>query len=609
MNKPAQRAAIFLGSFVQLALSTIAFAANPSAQTPEATLFRSYANGAGPTAIFRLGTESVSGNDVFGVVDPVLWRIRYFELKPPAAGSAALANRIRFVWDCFLPPTFRVWRAHQFESRVVLQSQPEIKFLPDSKPLPTRKLSLDSSQSTIASILSRQPVGLEDKPEDHCASDGGLKGAFDPAVDSASMVTGGEDKAFVVTSRDANAQPGFARKPITISPQGAILSSIRELERSSNGDRHFLVTTRSSAYPGFANAVVKVIRRSSDGSRDGTLRLNLGLTRVKSGQRAVAVTSTGEVLVLGAGDHATGFQIHLCKFISTVQSKGLCTLEAAPKDASATPSPEAGGEPGQDQVQAKAVSKKDLWSDAAWYATRTYRIDASVRPDGCARWEERRCFVNGKAWQPISELRYANGVSADGIYEKVGVPYAQSQVGKLRPVPGNDMKQSLPNPIPLLQTNGSKHVIVSDIDNTDIVSDPNFDPLGIDCSALVSALWRRKPPQITTSFIIEANDHKGRRVAEFGKLKMGDALAINLADHLNHIVLFRERRKASSVDTSRAVLVFESSSSCGGVCWSLYDESFFHGWALIRNTDAKNGPSKFERIPLDYAKWKEMFAR
>jgi hypothetical protein len=52
-------------------------------------------------------------------------------------------------------------------------------------------------------------------------------------------------------------------------------------------------------------------------------------------------------------------------------------------------------------------------------------------------------------------------------------------------------------------------------------------------------------------------------------------------------------------------LVLESSSSCDGVCWSVYDPSFFNGWGIYRargRTDVacpfESDESSVERAPI-----------
>ena len=57
-----------------LAPAPAAQAVRPAIGAQEAVL-RPYANGAGPSAIFRAGRTG--GRDLFGVVDPVLWRVAF----------------------------------------------------------------------------------------------------------------------------------------------------------------------------------------------------------------------------------------------------------------------------------------------------------------------------------------------------------------------------------------------------------------------------------------------------------------------------------------------------------------------------------------------------
>jgi hypothetical protein len=596
-----------------------------TSQTADAVIYRDYANGAGPTAIFRLGRyeSPASKLDVFGVVDPLLWRIRYFSLKDYSDERAPLADRISWIGDCFLPPSFRVWRIHRFENRIVLQSQPEIdKKSPPGKDgaLVTRKLELEGGVKAAAALVNGpRPVSLDARPPTPCGRDSSLDVIFDPTKDSASGVTGGEATPFTVVNRDKDAASAFLKKPMKITGGGLWLSSIRELEPSFDGDanilaRNFLVTGRSNTRPGFANSVVRLVRIKSDGSPTRSLQIKMGLARVKSGQRSVAVASTGrEILFVGAGRHDDGFVIHSCNFSSPTSGKEICVLEAEGNEVVSAATPEDQGSTARLETDNQTASGKQIWSRASWFVSRTYNLDARESADKCSSWRMEKCKAGGHWWQPINELRYLNT-----IYHWKGVPYGQKRGASAltpKPPPGaDDLGQTLPQPTPLKFQSSGATIVASDIYNDDdLIGDPSVKVFGIDCSVFVASLWGRKGDWDTGKFVAEANDRPRRRIPEFGGLGSGDALVIKLPGYLNHIVMFREQVKASPIDSSHAVLVIESSSSCGGVCWSLYDESFFHGWALIGRNERDRGPREsrgaMERIPTKFEEWKKMFGQ
>ena len=87
-------------------------------------IIRPYTNGAGPSAIFRFARQEDKKRDVFAVVDPALWRIQFFTLDDWSAQGQPFTQRFKKRGDCALPPSFRLWRVHLHDQRVVLQSQP-----------------------------------------------------------------------------------------------------------------------------------------------------------------------------------------------------------------------------------------------------------------------------------------------------------------------------------------------------------------------------------------------------------------------------------------------------------------------------------------------------
>jgi hypothetical protein len=623
MRYSGTRVAI-IGFFGTIAAALSACLAEGADDAPDRMIMRKIASGAGPAAIFRFGRDEATQRDVFGVIDPVLWRIQFYTLKDRKPAEVPLKERLKPVGDCLLHPKFRVWRVHQLPTKVVLQSQPEVtkELLLTDRDFTTRKLELDSSDESVRAVTNRPQTNYDEASPVTCGNATSFdKDKLKPFVaesDSATKVTGGWKTGFfeiTPIALPAKAQ-AFLRKPIALAvPDRGLYSlhSVRELESArSDGKlfRHFLVTSYSATNPGFSTSVMHIVRRSENGKLDGTMQLNIGLTRIKTGHRYVAISSTGEVIIIGAADHED-FRFHICNFGSTHNEKVACTVDSDFKDNTAS-------KPGSDAdnlgAEAHPVTKPALWNKAFWFATQLYQIDTSKRPAKCDDWQ--RCTVGTEKikWQPISELRFETGV-----YRKIGVPYAQStpEQNDGRPSPDQNIKFPLKEPIPLQSTTmkpaegadkpeHQQHFLISDIENTAVLGHPHVSVFGIDCSAFLSVLWGRGLTD-TSSLVDEANGRKLRRVAYFREMGEGDAFLIALENATKHVVAYVGTRRASKVDSSLAALVVESSSSCGGVCWTYYDQSFFHGWAIVRN-GKPTAPTSLADVPKNLPDWREMFA-
>lgn len=602
-----------------------------SAAEDEAIL-RPYASGAGPTAIFRMGRGTDGTGDVFGIVDPVAWRIQFLTVDDwTGPGGKPLAQRVRWVGACRLSPDRRVWRVHVRPDRIVLQLQPNptIEEISTNRDLRYPKIVLANGPEAIHAIESAGSAPDIDTelvaPRPSCgnAPDTGDLPPFGPA-DAASTVTGGGHAPFIVTPRLSGGSP-FLRAARTIGADatnpltgGGVLTSVQELEsaRSVNTGqalRHFMVVARSAQSPGFARSAVVIVRRSERGTLDGVMRIDTGLARVKTGQRFAAITSKGEVLLIGASAKQA-FWIRSCHFTDVQRERSLCSLVSAPPG---TGSAQGQGAPGGlDDEQAPApldttASREGIWKRARWYASQPYRFDASTLPSEC-RHAAVGCTVAGhqNAWIVISPLRFAHG----SVLRR-GVPYAQRPTALGTPGPGRPTAdlplQTGPDSIPTLAVRGGApgaDLIVSDINNDNL---PKGNPsglklFGIDCSTFLAQLWHtviESTEHLTTA----ASDGLVRRKPDLGHVTSGDALVINLSDQghtiINHVVVFREMRRAGPTDSSQAVLVAESSSSCGGVCTSLYDESFFDGWAIIAPGSVSGSPPSYPRISSKYECW------
>jgi hypothetical protein len=204
-----------------------------------------------------------------------------------------------------------------------------------------------------------------------------------------------------------------------------------------------------------------------------------------------------------------------------------------------------------------------------------------------------------------------------GAVERRGVPYGQRQTYAGIPMaakPAADLDHTIAaDGAVLLRAFSQKDgvtSIVSDINNDKLLGDfPDLKLFGIDCSTLIAKLWGQ-PAAPTGTLVDNANKNELGRIRGMDRMSYGDAFLIRLSDKgtlVNHVAMFRESRPAGPGDTSSGIVVLESSSSCGGVCITMYDEAFFDGWALIGARPLKGqATAGYRQIPKDYGDWLAM---
>lgn len=556
------------------------FHAIRAADLPDSeVLVRPYANGSGPSAIFRLGRIASKQEDVFGIIDPIRWRIQYYTLKDmsTAASSATFRERWTAVGSCRLSPSFRVWRVHEFPDRVVLQSQPFVPrsafiFLPRAKPaeLSFTKVTLDATSDALGKIEARAPTDDREVPSIECGA-GAMADSEQPfnMADAETSISGGQTKAFLVDRASSAVTRPFEAKRISLLYKGRFLSAAQELEAATSvnsGDplRQFLLTTRVSV-PGFVSTETVLVRRSQSEKLDRVMVINLGLGRVKLGQRPVAVSSVGEVLVLAASDK-TGFRVHQCTFWASATS--WCNVEGNIADSPVALAPTGQSDDGS---SAKLLN----WNTAFDYTDRDFSVDVSGLPKACVELVG-TCLVDGVEWAPLPEFR--GGTQA--VVKRRGFPYGQisGRSALLADVLSADLGMSRSSLSTRLAASvGGKPVVFGDIDNGDMVDPHVATVFGIDCSALLSVMWHLDQKLDTANFIDIANKANGPfdRIDELTNTSIGDAFVINIAAtvpgkdplrYINHIALYRETLNAGPTDSSNAMLVVESNASCGGAC-------------------------------------------
>lgn len=150
--------------------------------------------------------------------------------------------------------------------------------------------------------------------------------------------------------------------------------------------------------------------------------------------------------------------------------------------------------------------------------------------------------------------------------------------------------------------------------------------VGLDCSGLVQVAWGawRRPAhavngstrlvrdRLSTAAIQNFSDGLlcQARLPSADWLMPGDAINLNVEHTTNHVMLYAATIQVDGA--SDAWLMLESASGCDGVCWSVYDPSFFNGWGLYRAVGRADAPcpGKLNRssapIPSTFDKWSTM---
>jgi hypothetical protein len=134
--------------------------------------------------------------------------------------------------------------------------------------------------------------------------------------------------------------------------------------------------------------------------------------------------------------------------------------------------------------------------------------------------------------------------------------------------------------------------------------------LGIDCSGLVQIAWGGGAGRRLDTRSLQALSSPlacSSRLPGPEWMRPGDAIGLRVDSpvHLaNHMVLFAGSMQLDGA--SDTWLTLESSSGCDGVCWTVYDPSWFDGWGIYRanargcvtGTAAAASP-----IPYDLGRW------
>ncbi|CAN5411400.1 hypothetical protein BH10PSE14_BH10PSE14_02660 [soil metagenome] len=573
-----------LSCFFTMAALACATAAGGDRGLPPERRFavRAMADGAAPSHLFWLAHDRAGAGEIVGVIDPLFAAIRWYRIADQGPDRAALHARVTAIGVCALPVALRPWRVHQLKRRVVIETMPE----PGSAGYQVTAQHLTSRSYTIRRDLFRPAaarallagLGTIDTPDWDPASayPCGVPGARRPigADAGATSLRGARHPARTITLRNGRAALAPAW-PLTVRSADATryrLLSARELEPAL-GHR---IVQASELLPADGGAMQ--VRQSLLVVAHGRAVRRVVLDgRTHSGKivaRPFAVLPSGEIVKLGDRPGPRGaavFDLFSCGNIAGGAISPACLPAPVPRwPAHAAPHPQP-RDPSLSPLSARAIfAVATPLRDIRW------SVDTRALPAACR--SAAGCAVPGQTARFVA-LR---GIRLTrGVYTGRGIPYAQTSdfaaLGRFR----GASPAALSRALGAVQRGGRGW--------PGNLADGLVGDLGIDCSALVQIAWGRAqaPTRWTVATIRQRQDHAlcSQPLPSAGWLRAGDAIAT--APGTNHIMLFAERLRIGGND---AWLMFEASSACDGVCWTIFDPSVFDGWSLYRAAGRGDAP-------------------
>lgn len=624
----------------KLAIGAIVFcvAGLPRAWAAETPLqnIRISKDGAGPSHIFWLAgpSEILPDRDVVGIVDPLLAAIRLYSVRRSAPNGEDINDRLKPIGACALPVPFKPWRILQLKNEVQIEGMPQ----PGKNGHNAEKKDFQSTvyvlsrdlvnSKTIGALqkANRSIDGITWNPNDDaflkCGATKDAGGAAGRTAPFSATRGTNRPKRTIILRNTAAALTGRQDLIVRARTGGKYyLFSIRELEPAPSA-RIILITEGAPTRDGMLRLNQRLLLFGRDGSKPvGEISFDDTHFRSKIGQKPLAVMPTGEVLAMGkqiTGDRPESvFRIQSCGFIGLAESiEGtLCADESnvavSRQDADSAPSVGTAA-PRQDAGKGKAASTtgenaRSIFSRVSKLAAFKWNVDTTGLPEecrtitGCNVGNQRPPFV------PLKGIRLTRGQ-----YFQTGIPYAQTKTLEdfdrfYDAFKDNLFADALRN---VRTTQGALPGNLGD----DFTGD-----LGIDCSALVQLAWNGRNPEKRNDRISTETLQNGSidyrcpaRIPDPSYLQSGDVIGISVKQAAEHAVLYAANVPFDGA--SEFWLVLESASSCDGVCWSVYDPSFFNGWGLYRAKNRKDTdclkPNKENSIakaqfPSDFATWRD----
>jgi hypothetical protein len=258
-----------------------------------------------------------------------------------------------------------------------------------------------------------------------------------------------------------------------------------------------------------------------------------------------------------------------------------------------------------------------IFRRATYLANFRWNVDASTLDDDCRRTDGCRVDGQDRPFVPLKGIR----LTRTGLYTQVGLPYAQTETFK-------DYDRFYAAFEENRFAGALRNVRATQADLPGNLADEFTGDLGIDCSAFLQIAWsgqiasngRPKVSDARTSTELLQNGAVGfrcpGRLPDPSYLKSGDAIGIHVSPGADHVVLYAAN--VAFDGASEFWLVLESTSSCDGVCWSVYDPSFFNGWGLYRASNradqrcVRMGPDtsiESARFPAKFDDWRDSVVR
>lgn len=548
---------------------------------------RTSSDGAGPTHLFWLSgpPAGATGADIVAIVDPLYAAVRLFSIQRLVDGDIPLAKRFQTLGACSLPVSLRPWRIHQTKQGVLVETMPD----PGNA----------GHQAKVTALVSQYYLIKRDLKLDGLAPESDLNtNSWNPEK---AMPCGS-----VVGDSTSLRQPFFAHRgkknparTIIIENTPAALSSTSPLIVRSPKDGAFWLYSARELEPAGPRRIVQIVEGQL--ATDGLLRLRQhiltynnqrviadrlfeeSLVRSKLGLRPLAVMPSGELLAMGLMDQVQGppsFAIFSCGLVDKPtgsKNNDLCSDRSntvSGRNISDTVTPAMALE---DSVQGKVPDRSDdvtIFNRTKAVRDVPWSVDTSSLPDECRA--AKGCRASGGNFVPIHGIRLTRGV-----YSRVGMAYAQTE----------NPKQDVDSFLALSHVSGGwkldRASLESSANRTPGNLDDHFEQdLGIDCSALLQLAWGALgvSPRLSTETLQRSppNYVCPDRISDPKYLKPGDAIGINIENGPHHVVIWGGALKMDGA--SEDWLVLESSSACGGVCWSVYDPAFFNGWGLYRSS-------------------------
>jgi hypothetical protein len=598
---------------------------------------RTAPDGGGPSHIFWLNgpAPGAGGKDIVAVVDPLFAAIRLFDVRRIVEGqNDSLSDRIDLIGVCALPVDFRPWRIHHLKDEVRIEGMPEAKGDPHNaavKDFSTKLYKVNRALVSAESLPALKKAaalipGVDWNPAPPTKQCGEL-GAAGPV---------GRDAQF-----SAKRRPNFPLGTIFLTNKPTALTSVRELEvRARTGPKEGLYSAKELE-PAGSSRIVQITEAVD--SADGVLRFSQRLLaydnnsqkvtteitfddrflRYKIGQRPLAVMPSGELLAMG-NDRDGDFNIQSCGKIGAIQKNNVCAGSDVVRSENDPNIPKPGDQIIADANQ-QAVEKLDvggfgaIFNRAKPFYTREWKVNTSGLPGECR--SAAGCPIDGRppkqAFVPLRGIRLAHGP-----YVQIGAPYAQTDtLGPAFDFMDKSSSQALAqNPDGFAAA--LRDVVQKGEGVPGNLNDHFKGELGIDCSALIQVAWNgagKNPAaadRLSTGTLQKYGASyicKGRLPnADF--LRPGDAIGLAVKSAAHHVVLYGAPFQFDGA--SYFWLVLESASACDGVCWSVYDPSFFNGWGVYRAKGRKDfGCVSSEKaaiedhpIPADFDAWQKLVA-